>query len=322
MFDGVSIGRGRSKLILILSGARLRRAQSKDAGCFCNAKRRYNPRMEQTISFTSDALTLRGFLHVPDGAGRHPALVLCHGFGGSCRGAGHPELAKAIEQAGYVVLRFDFRGCGQSEGKRGNVIVEEEVVDLRHALDWLSAQPCVDANRIGVIGASLGGSVAIEVAARDARVRLCVANGSIGNGERRYRAQYRDAASWQAFLAKLDAAKRAGTDLGRFEIVHIPESDRAGLPPGAIMEFTAATAQSLLDSCPERAVGKLAPRPLLLVHPRGDGVVPFGESEALAKAAGANAELHIIEGSAHFGSGSAEIAALVLDFLKRKMPAN
>jgi fermentation-respiration switch protein FrsA (DUF1100 family) len=77
----------------------------------------------------------------------------------------------------------------------------------------------------------------------------------------------------------------------------------------------------LLDSCPERVVATIAPRPLLLVHPRGDGVVPYQESEALAAAAGGNAELHIIEGSAHFGSGSAEVAALLRDFLKRHLPA-
>jgi dipeptidyl aminopeptidase/acylaminoacyl peptidase len=277
--------------------------------------------MERTISFTSDGLALRGILHMPEGAGKHPGLVLCHGFGGSCRGAGHPELAKALEQAGYAVLRFDFRGCGQSEGRRGDVIVDEEIADLSHAIDFLETQPHIDAARIGVIGASLGGSVAIEVAARDARVKLCVANGSVGNGQRRYRAQYKDDAAWRAFLKRLDEAKRAKTTLNRFEIVYIPESDRAGLPPGAIMDFTAATAQSLLDSCPERVVGKIAPRPLLLIHPRGDRVVPYQESEALAKAAGKNAELHVIEGSAHFGSGSAEIRALVLDFLKRHLPA-
>jgi hypothetical protein len=277
--------------------------------------------MEQAISFASDRLALRGFLHLPDSAGKRTGLVLCHGFGGSCRGAGHPELAKVLEQAGYVVLRFDFRGCGQSEGRRGDVIVDEEIADLHHAIDFLETQPRVDASRIGVIGASLGGSVAVEVAASDARVKLCIANGSVGNGERRFRAQYKDEASWQAFLQRLDEAKRANAPLNRFEIVYIPESDRAGLPPGAIMDFTAATAQSMRESCPERVVVKIAPRPLLLVHPRGDRVVPFTESEALAKAAGANAELHIIEGSAHFGSGSAEIAALVLDFLKRHLPA-
>ncbi|HXR86963.1 MAG TPA: alpha/beta fold hydrolase [Stellaceae bacterium] len=276
--------------------------------------------MEQAIGFTSDGLALKGFLHRPEGAGKRPSLVLCHGFGGSCRGAGHPELAKALEQAGYAVLRFDFRGCGQSEGKRGDVIVDEEIADLRHAIDFLQTQPSVDAARIGVIGASLGGSVAIEVTARDARVKLCIANGSVGNGERRYRAQYKDDAAWRAFLKRLDDAKRANTTLNRFEIVYIPESDRAGLPQGAIMDFTAATAESMLHSCPERVVAKIAPRPLLLVHPRGDRVVPYQESEALATAAGKNAELHIIEGSAHFGSGSAEIAHLVLDFLQRHLP--
>jgi hypothetical protein len=276
--------------------------------------------MEQAIGFASAGLALKGFLHVPHGAGKRPGLVLCHGFGGSCRGAGHPELAKALEQAGYVVLRFDFRGCGQSDGTRGDVIVDEEIADLEHAIDFLVTQPCVAASRIGVIGASLGGSVAIEVAASDARVKVCVANGSVGNGERRYRAQYPDAAAWQAFLRRLDEAKRAQAMLNRFEIVFIPESDRAGLPPGAIMEFTAATAQSLRESCPERVVGEIAPRPLLLVHPRGDRVVPFGESEALAAAAGPTCEKHIIDGSAHFGSGSAEIAALVLEFLKRRLP--
>ena len=226
---------------------------------------------------------------------------------------GHPELAKALEQAGYVVLRFDFRGCGQSEGRRGDVIVDEEIADLRHAIDFLATQPGVDAARIGVIGASLGGSVAIEVAASDARVKVCVANGSIGNGERRYRAQYRDDAAWQAFLKRLDGEAQQH-DAQPFRIVHIPERDRAGLPPGAIMEFTAATAQSLLDSCPERVVGSSR---------RGRCCWFIRAATASCRTArakprrrrGRQCRLHIIEGSAHFGSGSAEIARLVLDFL-------
>jgi uncharacterized protein len=277
--------------------------------------------MEQAITFVSAGLSLRGVLHRPAGAAeRRPALVLCHGFGGSCRGAGHPELAQALARAGYVVLRFDFRGCGQSEGTRGSVIVAEEAEDLVHALDFIATQPGVDPARIGVIGASLGGSLAIEVAARDPRVKLCVANGAIGKGERRFRAQYPGDAAWQAFRARLDEAKRTKATLNRFDVIHIPERDRAGLPPGAIMDFTAETALSLLADDAESVVAKLAPRPLLLVHPRGDGVVPVAESEALAKAAGANCELRIIEGHAHFAAGSGELAGIVLDFLKRHMP--
>ena len=284
--------------------------------------------MEQAVQFHSAGFALRGFLHVPEGAGPpRPGLLLLHGFGGSCRGAGHPELAKALSSAGYAVLRFDFRGCGQSEGQRGEVICEEEVEDARNALGFLEAQLGVDPHRIGAIGASLGGSVAIALAASDPRVKLCAANGAVGNGERRFRFQYPDAAEWQKFLARLDDAKRARREAGRatmlhrFDIVQIPEANRAGLPPGAIMEFTAETAVSMLHFNPEAVVGKIAPRPLLLVHPRGDGVVPVSETEHLAAAAGENCEKRIIEGEEHFGSGSPAVTAIIRDWLGRYMPA-
>jgi alpha/beta superfamily hydrolase len=283
--------------------------------------------MEQAISFQSDGLTLRGVLHLPDGAkAPRPALILCHGFGGSCRDAGHPELARALETAGYVTLRFDFRGCGQSDGAKGSVICFEEVADLCHAIDFLEKQTSVVQERIGVIGASLGGSVAIQVAATDARVKLCAANGAIGKGERRFRFQYRDPAEWEIFLAKLDEAKRikAATGrplmLNRFEIVHIPEHNRAGLPPGAIMEFTAETAMSMLAFDPEAVVHQIAPRPLLLIHPREDTVVPVSEAEALAKAAGDNCEKHITESRNHFGSGDPTLITVTLDWLARMLP--
>jgi pimeloyl-ACP methyl ester carboxylesterase len=284
--------------------------------------------MEHAIGFPSDGLTLRGFLHVPaEGAiAKRPALILCHGFGGSCRGAGHPELARALEGVGYVVLRFDFRGCGQSDGAKGSVICLEEVADLCHAIDFLETQPNVDRGRIGVIGASLGGSVAMFVAATDKRVRVCAANGAVGNGERRFRFQYRDEAQWQAFLKRLEETKQITAKTGRsvmlnrFDIVHIPEHNRAGLPSGAVMEFTAETALSMLEFNPEALVHQITPRPLLLIHPREDAVVPVSETEALAQAAGANCEKHIIESQNHFGSGDPMLMAITLDWIARVMP--
>ncbi len=254
-------------------------------------------------------------------AGKHPGLVLCHGFGGSCRGAGHPELARALEKAGYVVLRFDFRGCGQSEGRRGSVICAEEAADLGRALDFLAAHPAVDKDHLGAIGASLGGSLAIDVAARDPRIKLCVANGAIGDGKRRARHQYPDETSWQAFLQKIDDAERAGTTLNRYDVIYIPEQNRGGLPPGATMDFTPETALSLLELKPEAVIGRIAPRPVLLVHARGDRVVPVGETEALAAAGGANCDTHILESQDHFSSGTPALTAILLDFLGRHLPA-
>ncbi len=283
--------------------------------------------MEQAIGFSSDGLALKGVLHLPDGAARpRPAIILCHGFGGSCRGAGHPELGQALTRAGYVVLRFDFRGCGQSEGERANVICLEEARDLRQAIDFLETRPEVDRDRIGVIGASLGGSVAIYVAANDKRLKFCAANGAIGKGERRFRFQYRDPAQWQTFLKRLEEAKRVKAETGRsvmlnrFDIVFIPEHNRAGLPPGATMAFTAETAMSMLEFNPEDVIARIAPRPLLLIHPRADMVVPASETESMAVVAGANCETHITESQNHFGSGDPTLIAITLDWLKRKVP--
>lgn len=284
--------------------------------------------MERNVSFASAGITLRGTLHMPDGAaGPRPAVIQCHGFGGSSSGAGHPELARALERAGYVVLRFDFRGCGTSDGERGRVICIEEVEDLRNAITFVQTQNGVDREKIGVIGASLGGAVVLYVAATDPRVRVCAANGAVANGERRFRYQYPDEAVWQRFLQRLEEAKRYRKETGRsmminrFDIVHIPEKSRAGLPPGATMEFPAETAISMLEFNPESVVARIAPRPLLLIHPRGDEVVPKSESEHLAAAAGKPCELHIIETTNHFGSGDPTLQKITLDWLERYMPA-
>ncbi len=280
--------------------------------------------MEQAVSFSSAGITLRGTLHRPDGvAGRCPAIVQCHGFGGSSSGAGHPQLARALERAGYVVLRFDFRGCGSSEGERGRIICMEEVEDARNAITFVQTQEGVDPDRMGLIGASLGGAVVIHVAATDERVRVCAANGAIGNGERRFRFQYPEDAQWQGFLARLQEARRLREETGRsvmiprFDIVFIPEHSRTGLPPGASMEFPAETAISMLEFNPEALVVKIAPRPLLLIHPVGDEVVPKSESEHLAAAAGKPCELHLIETTDHFGSADPKLQEITLDWFAR-----
>jgi uncharacterized protein len=284
--------------------------------------------MEQQVTFLSSGITLRGTLHVPDGPPiARPGLVLCHGFGGNSNGAGHPELARTLEHAGYVVVRFDFRGCGNSEGERSRVICLEEVEDVRAAIGFLQAQASVDKEKIGLIGASLGGSVVLHTAAVDDRVKVCSANGSIGNGERRFRYQYPDDAAWNTFLARLEEAKRMRRETGRsvminrFDIVQIPQYLRAGMPPGANMDFPAETAISMLEFSPETVVRRIAPRPLLLIHPRNDDVVPSSESEHLARAAGEPCELHLIDINDHFASGDPTLQKITLNWLARYLPA-
>src|SRR4030095_11258590 len=118
---------------------------------------------EETVTFLSAGLKLSGVVHVPGGlkpSERRAAFMVLHGFGSNKTSSNTMQPTKVLSDLGYVVLRFDMRGCGESEGKFGRVICLEQVEDTRSALSFLAKHPAVDPARIGVIGSSFGGAVA------------------------------------------------------------------------------------------------------------------------------------------------------------------
>src|SRR5881296_3669343 len=96
--------------------------------------------MEERVSFASDGLKLAGVLHLPESRGleRRAGFLVLHGFGSNKDGGGGTTVAKMLAALGYAALRFDFRGCGESEGERGRVICKEQVKDTRNALSFLA----------------------------------------------------------------------------------------------------------------------------------------------------------------------------------------
>jgi fermentation-respiration switch protein FrsA (DUF1100 family) len=88
--------------------------------------------MHERVSFESDGLRLAGALHLPAGGSssrRRPAFLVLHGFGSNKDSGGSVATATMLAELGYVALRFDMRGCGESEGPRGRVICLEQVED-------------------------------------------------------------------------------------------------------------------------------------------------------------------------------------------------
>ena len=96
--------------------------------------------MQEKLSFTSDGLKLSGVLHVPEGrrpGERLPCFIVLHGFVGT-KDESHAELqARMLEEFGYCAFRIDFRGCGESEGARGQVRCFDQVVDTKNALGFI-----------------------------------------------------------------------------------------------------------------------------------------------------------------------------------------
>src|SRR5260370_39121616 len=118
---------------------------------------------ERRVTFEFANLTLAGVVRVPDGMGggaRRPAFIVLHGFGSNMNAGNVLKPCALLEELGYVTLRFDMPGCGDSEGEKGRLICLEQVSAVNHALTLLAQHPQVEPTRIAVMGSSFGAAVA------------------------------------------------------------------------------------------------------------------------------------------------------------------
>ncbi|BCW96847.1 MAG: alpha/beta fold hydrolase [Fimbriimonadales bacterium] len=117
--------------------------------------------MEALLWIPSRGKRMAAALHLPDGRGRAPAVLMCHGFTGH-KAESHRlfvHTARRLAQEGFAVLRFDFLGSGDSEGLFEEMTIRGEVEDALNALAYLRGHQRVDANRLAMLGFSLGGCV-------------------------------------------------------------------------------------------------------------------------------------------------------------------
>lgn len=120
---------------------------------------------ETLVNLVVDGATVRGVLHLPEGQGPFPAVLWLHGFGGSRVEARRlfVEGARRLAGRGIASLRIDFRGCGESDGDFEGTTIASMVADARAALDTLARHEAVDANRVAVVGFSLGATIASQL---------------------------------------------------------------------------------------------------------------------------------------------------------------
>ncbi len=114
--------------------------------------------------------------------------MVLHGFGSNKDEGSSLPAARLLAGLGYVTLRFDMRGNGDSEGPRGRILVPEAVNDATAARAFMAGLPEVDGARIGALGASYGAGVAVHAAARDEGLAAVIFSGGVANGERQRRA--------------------------------------------------------------------------------------------------------------------------------------
>jgi alpha-beta hydrolase superfamily lysophospholipase len=284
---------------------------------------------EERVTFNSKGLTLAGVVRVPARVReRRPAFIVLHGFGSNKSSSNVLEPCAMFEKLGYVTLRFDMPGCGESEGERGRLICLDQVAATSDALTFLAKHPAVEPDRIALIGSSFGAAVAVYTGAVDGRVAAAISSGGWGDGERKFRGQHRTPEAWAKFAGMLDEGKRHRARTGkphmveRYDIVPIPEHLRGHLAEGSVQMFEAETALSMYEFRADEVVARMAPRPLLLLHSSVDSVTPTEQSIELFRRAGQPTDLHLFAETDHFmfAESNTRVRTVLHDWLAQYFP--
>lgn len=183
------------------------------------------PYRSEDIRYGSGDVTLTGTLTLPEGEGPFSALLLITGSGPQDRNEelfGHKPflvLADYLTRAGYAVLRVDDRGMGGSTGLDSDASYTDLLTDVLAGIRFLTAQPEVNAEHIGLLGHSQGGSLAIAAAAASNRI---------------------------AFVIMLAGPAVSGLQILEFQNARVIEQAlRASNPAVTDAEITAATADAI-----------------------------------------------------------------------------
>lgn len=248
--------------------------------------------MRKDITFTSKGLRCCGWLYVPDGLAegqKSPTIVMAHGFS-AVKEMGLPDFAERFAAAGFVTLAFDYRYFGDSEGEpRSQLFPLEQVEDVRNAITWVSDQPEVDPQRIGIWGTSYGGGIVVYTATFDRRIKAVVAQVPATVGAEFWRAL--DPKGWDvrdAFFLR-DRAERYRTGAVNYMKVVAPEGEPSAFPgkdsyegymtlaetsPNWRNQVTIESLEKMREFDSVRLVHWVAPTALLLIPAEKDNLIP------------------------------------------------
>src|SRR6266849_1190743 len=294
--------------------------------------------VKKPVSFYSEGARLVGDVYYPDDVGsgdQRAGIVLCHGYTG-VKDLYLPDNARLLNEAGYVVMTFDYKGWGDSAGPRSRLAPSSRVTDVQAALTFLSALPEVDSARLGLYGTSYGGATVVWVGAIDPRVKCIVSVVGIGHGARWMRSVRRPD-EWYDLLerAREDRCQRALTGASAFversEIL-LPDRQSAELAaaarrhnPAAVNTIPLEYVDDTLGFNPEWVVDKIAPRPILFITTDNDRLVPPEESQALYARAGDPKKLVVLKGYGHYQVYSqpafGEVMEVTLAWCRLHLPA-
>ena len=241
-------------------------------------------------------------------AARLPAVILLSGAAVTDRegfALGVPtfgQLAGALADAGFLVVRFDKRGYGQSGGRSESATIDDHATDARSVYRWLSRRRDVDPKRIALVGHSEGVWVALLAAGREKKFAAVVAlAGPSSKGSDLVLEQQQQALD----LLQLTPEQRAQRVALQKQIQAAVLTGKGwdAVPANIRKEADTPWFQSVLRFDPAKALDDVR-QPLLILHGDLDRQVPATHAERLADLArkeskSKSIELVIVRGVNH-----------------------
>lgn len=128
------------------------------------------------LYFDWDGLTLAGTLHLPPGAGPHPAVLMAQGSGPADRDSGgyFEPIRHALLDRGVATYAFDKPGCGESSGDWHNYALDARTDQIVAALAVIRNHPAIASERVGLFGHSQGGWLVQKLAGREGELAFAI----------------------------------------------------------------------------------------------------------------------------------------------------
>lgn len=265
------------------------------------------PGSEEVRLRTSDGLTLAGsYLHT-SAPERRGVILFGTEFGSNRWSCG--AYCEHLLAAGYDVLTFEFRSQGQSDPQPGyeplQWVTDYEVEDMRAALSYLKKRPDADPRGIGFFGISRGGGAGILAAAADPWIRCVATDG--------------------AFATRTTMLPY----MRKWASIYVSRKWVVALIPHCVYSLVAEFALWLIKrrrKCRfpnmEKAIARLSPRPLLMIHGGQDTYIKPPIAEALFALAREPKEFWLVEGAKHNQAlhvASAAYRQRVLEFFSKHL---
>ena len=230
---------------------------------------------------------------------RLPAVILLAGAGIGDRDGnsfGVPmlgQLAGALADAGFIAVRYDKRGFGQSGGRSESATISDYADDARAVARWLMERKDVDPKRVAIVGHSEGAWVALMAAAREKRIGAVVSIAGAGSSGAQLNLEQQQYLLGQLSLKPEEREQKVALQK-KIQDAVMTGKGWEGVPPAERKDADTPWFQSLLNYDPAKVIKDLR-QPFLIVHGALDKQVPVAHADRLADLARKDSDSKSVE---------------------------